>query len=75
MIGHVSQTQEVSDTDRASHIDTLDPAEHLFRIAGPEEGLRLFLRCLSPPSLSEPKGTVLYIHGMSFPFAFRRLAH
>src|SRR5262249_1249500 len=35
MIGHVSQTQEVSGTDRSSHIYTLDPAEHLFHIAGP----------------------------------------
>jgi hypothetical protein len=69
MIGQVSQTQEVSATDMASHIYTLDPAEHLFRIAGPVEGLRLFVRCLSLPSPAEPKGAVLYIHGMSFPSA------
>jgi pimeloyl-ACP methyl ester carboxylesterase len=47
----------------------LDPRETHARIASSEPGLELFLRHLPPPSGSEPRGIVLYVHGGTFPSA------
>src|SRR5215510_11560737 len=46
----------------------LDPREQHYWIAGPREGLRLFLRRLLParPTASRPR-PVLYVHGATFP--------
>src|SRR5262245_58261256 len=46
----------------------LDLREYHYWIAGPHEGLRLFLRRLSPahPTASRPR-PVLYVHGATFP--------
>jgi pimeloyl-ACP methyl ester carboxylesterase len=60
------QAEEISVTELTDHIDRLDPSERQFLIAGPRQGLRLFLRYLPPISQLKPKGAVLYIHGMSF---------
>jgi pimeloyl-ACP methyl ester carboxylesterase len=46
----------------------LDPREEHFYIPGPRDGLPLFLRRLSPASQT-PAGTVLYVHGATFPSA------
>jgi pimeloyl-ACP methyl ester carboxylesterase len=48
----------------------LDPREQHFRIAGPREGLSLFLRFL-PATKTEfqPRRAVLYVHGATFPSA------
>jgi pimeloyl-ACP methyl ester carboxylesterase len=53
----------------------LDPREEHFHIAGPREGLSLFLRFL-PATNTEfrPRRAVLYVHGATFPSALS-LAH
>ena len=53
---------------------TLDSREQHFRIPGPLEGLRLFLRHLAPFRPREDAGIVLYIHGATFPSALS-IAH
>jgi pimeloyl-ACP methyl ester carboxylesterase len=53
----------------------LDPREQHFRIPGPREGLSLFLRFLpAAHSGIEPRRTVLYVHGATFPSALS-IAH
>jgi pimeloyl-ACP methyl ester carboxylesterase len=54
--------------------DLLDPREQHFRIASTQPGLTLFLRCLSPPENTAPRGVVLYVHGATFPSALS-IAH
>ena len=54
--------------------ERLDPREECFRIAGPVEGLKLFLRRLRPISGSQALRVVLYVHGLSFPSALS-IAH
>jgi pimeloyl-ACP methyl ester carboxylesterase len=51
----------------------LDPHEQHFRIASPAPGLSLFLRYL-PPNAEPARGTVLYVHGATFPSALS-IAH
>jgi pimeloyl-ACP methyl ester carboxylesterase len=53
----------------------LDPREKHFRVSSPHPGLSLFLRYL-PPHASAPaqRGTVLYVHGGTFPSALS-IAH
>jgi hypothetical protein len=47
---------------------TLDLREQHFRIAGPREGLSLFLRFLPAEHTTfEPRRSVLYVHGATFP--------
>lgn len=52
----------------------LDPREEHFRIPGPREELSLFLRFLPADPTSPSRGTVLYIHGGTFPSALS-IAH
>lgn len=53
----------------------LDHREQHFRIDGPHEGLSLFLRFLPAPGRdSQPRRTVLYVHGATFPSALS-IAH
>jgi pimeloyl-ACP methyl ester carboxylesterase len=53
----------------------LDPREQHFRVAGPHQGLSLFLRYLPPNRETRPNGhTVLYVHGGTFPSALS-IAH
>lgn len=53
-------------------IPKLDPREEHFRIPSPLPGLTLFLRYLPPAAA--PAGTVLYVHGATFPSALS-IAH
>jgi pimeloyl-ACP methyl ester carboxylesterase len=53
----------------------LDAREELFLIAGPREGMSLFLRRLAPSSTStSSRRAVLYVHGATFPSALS-IAH
>lgn len=53
----------------------LDPREQHFRIPGPRDGLSLFLRFLAGKSeQGQPRRTVLYVHGATFPSALS-IAH
>lgn len=52
----------------------LDPREAHFRIPSHHPGLSLFLRSLSPSAGAPPAGTVLYVHGGTFPSALS-IAH
>lgn len=53
----------------------LDPREQHFRIAGPREGLSLFLRFLPAEDRAlQPRRAVLYVHGATFPSALS-IAH
>jgi len=54
--------------------EKLDPREHHFRVSGPIEGLRLFLRHLAPLRPAGRTRAVLFVHGMSFPSALS-IAH
>ncbi len=55
--------------------DKLDPREEHFRIPGPIEGLRLFLRYLPPATPADgPPKIALYVHGGTFPSALS-IAH
>lgn len=48
----------------------LDRREQHFRIPGPREGLSLFLRFLpAAETAGQPRRTVLYVHGATFPSA------
>jgi pimeloyl-ACP methyl ester carboxylesterase len=58
----------------APHAPLLDPRERHFMIAGPNEGLRLFLRHLAPARPAHRKRAVLYVHGATFPSALS-IAH
>ena len=51
-----------------SHRATLDPCEQVFLIDSGREGLQLFLRRL-PALAPESRGSVLYLHGATFPSA------
>ena len=50
----------------------LDPRERHYRIPGPHQGLRLFLRHL--PAIGKAGSPVLYVHGATFPSALS-IAH
>jgi pimeloyl-ACP methyl ester carboxylesterase len=53
----------------------LDPGAEHFRIPGPHEGLSLFLRFLPAAETGfQPRRTVLYVHGATFPSALS-IAH
>src|ERR1700760_5084564 len=52
----------------------LDPKEQHFRIPGPIDGLSLFLRFLPAADRTGVRGSVLYIHGATFPSALS-IAH
>ena len=52
--------------------DRLDPRERCYCIAGPHDGLKLFLRHL--PAIGKAGPPVLYIHGATFPSALS-IAH
>ena len=53
----------------------LDPREQHFRIPGPRDGLSLFLRFLPARNTpSNPRRSVLYVHGATFPSALS-IAH
>jgi pimeloyl-ACP methyl ester carboxylesterase len=53
----------------------LDPREHHFRIPGPRQGMSLFLRFMPSPNAEvQPRRTVLYVHGATFPSALS-IAH
>ena len=52
----------------------LDPREQHFRIPSCHAGLSLFLRYLPPPAGVVARGTVLYVHGATFPSALS-IAH
>jgi pimeloyl-ACP methyl ester carboxylesterase len=54
-------------------MQTLDPREQTFRIAGPNPGLNLFLRHLAPTTAARAT-PVLYVHGGTFPSALS-IAH
>jgi pimeloyl-ACP methyl ester carboxylesterase len=59
----------------ADDIAPLDPREEHFLIAGPLDGLPLFLRHLPAPATGfSPRRAVLYIHGATFPSALS-IAH
>jgi pimeloyl-ACP methyl ester carboxylesterase len=48
----------------------LDPREQHFRIPGPQQGMSLFLRFLpAAETAGQPRRTVLYVHGATFPSA------
>ena len=49
--------------------EKLDPREIHFRVSGPIEGLKLFLRHLAPVRPTARTRAVLFVHGMSFPSA------
>src|SRR5262245_33898902 len=60
---------------RTDAVPKLDPREEHVRIAGPVEGLTLFLRYLGPDSkAATPSNTVVYVHGGTFPSALS-IAH
>lgn len=65
----LSQTEEITIDEVGGEIDRSRPIERTYRIAGPLNELRLFLRCLAPCVPQALRGVVLYIHGMSFPSA------
>ena len=53
----------------------LDCREEHFRIAGPRDGMSLFLRFLpAANSRFQPRRAVLYVHGATFPSALS-IAH
>lgn len=53
----------------------LDPREQCFRVPGPVEEMSLFLRFLpSAKNESQPRHSVLYVHGATFPSALS-IAH
>jgi len=52
----------------------LDPHEENFRIAGPREGMSLFLRRLAATNAPVDRHVVLYVHGATFPSALS-IAH
>jgi pimeloyl-ACP methyl ester carboxylesterase len=52
----------------AAHRAPLDPREQTFLIDSGREGLKLFLRRLSSAGAAS-RGTVLYLHGATFPSA------
>jgi pimeloyl-ACP methyl ester carboxylesterase len=53
----------------------LDPREQHFRIAGPRDGLSLFLRYLpAENAIPKPRRALLYVHGATFPSALS-IAH
>ena len=54
--------------------EKLDPREIHFRVSGPIEGLKLFLRHLAPVRPTARTRAVLFVHGMSFPSALS-IAH
>lgn len=58
----------------AESLEKLDPREVHFRIPGPIERLRLFLRQLPPARPAGRAKAVLFVHGMSFPSALS-IAH
>lgn len=60
-----------SDTPAAPQ---LDPREQHVRIAGPHQGLGLFLRYLPPMAGSSMRNVVVYVHGGTFPSALS-IAH
>jgi pimeloyl-ACP methyl ester carboxylesterase len=68
---------ETNINGKSSHMDVplLDPREQHFRIPGPREPLRLFLRYLpaAKPTAGPPR-IVLYVHGATFPSALS-IAH
>jgi pimeloyl-ACP methyl ester carboxylesterase len=53
---------------------TLDPREQHFRIPSPSPGLSLFLRYRPAATARAARGTVLYVHGATFPSALS-IAH
>jgi pimeloyl-ACP methyl ester carboxylesterase len=55
-------------------LEKLDLREVHFRVLGPIEGLKLFLRHLAPVRPAGRTRAVLYVHGMSFPSALS-IAH
>lgn len=57
---------ELTGAEIGAHQPRLLKEERVFRISGPIQGKRLFLRYL-PAKTDAPKGIVLYIHGSSFP--------
>jgi hypothetical protein len=50
-------------------LEKLDLQEVHFRVLGPTEGLKLFLRHLAPVRPARRTRAVLFAHGMSFPSA------
>jgi hypothetical protein len=48
-------------------LEKLDLREVHFRVSGPIEGLKLFLRHLAPVRPAGRTRAVLFVHGMSFP--------
>src|SRR2546430_9515832 len=58
----------------AESFEKPDPREIHFRVSGPIEGLKLFLRHLAPVRPTGRTRAVLFIHGMSFPSALS-IAH
>src|SRR6185437_2036754 len=69
------QAEENIPMVNASTPPKLDPREEHFRIAGPREGLSLFLRYLpSANSTLQARRAVLYVHGATFPSALS-IAH
>src|SRR5271155_2265555 len=52
----------------AAHRAPLDPCEQTFLIDSAREGLKIFLRRL-PSAGSANRGSVLYLHGATFPSA------
>jgi pimeloyl-ACP methyl ester carboxylesterase len=58
-----------------TNLQKLDPREEYFWIPGPRDGMQLFLRRLSPASISARDARiVLYVHGGTFPSALS-IAH
>jgi pimeloyl-ACP methyl ester carboxylesterase len=57
-----------------THYQKLDPNETHVHIPSPRAGLHLFLRHLPPPGGIPIRGTVLYVHGGTFPSALS-IAH
>lgn len=55
-------------------LEKLDPREVHFRVSGPIERLKLFLRHLAPVRPTGRTRAVLFVHGMSFPSALS-IAH
>lgn len=55
-------------------LEKLDPREVHFRVSGPIERLKLFLRHLAPVRPAGRTRAVLFVHGMSFPSALS-IAH